>query len=657
MQISVIIVNYNVRVFLEHCLDSLARALQEVSHEIIVVDNASDDGSVEMIRHKYPNVVRIENNQNVGFGKANNQGARTAGGDILFFLNPDTVVQEDTIEKLVQYYEQQPKAGIVGCKVLNPDGTLQPACRRSFPSPWVAFTKISGLSSLFPRSRFFSRYNLSYLNPDDTHEVDAVSGACLSIRKTVFNKLGGFDEQFFMFGEDLDLCYRVKQAGWQVWYLPTTRIIHYKGESVRRSDMKEVRVFYHAMQLFVRKHFHYGIVADIFLQGAIVLREGIARLNKNKQIIFAVLIDYLFVLTAWFTGEWLRFGKSFLFPSWAYYFFLTIPPLIVIGTMAIFDGYAARKYSLSKTTGAVVLSFLIFVTLTYFFKEFAFSRFVILIAGILSIVFLVGWRQAFRFWKASTASIKRTLVVGTGKKAQLFLQKLSERNEHRYEVVGLIDSDRKNIGEKIQGIDILGCPDTITKIIDSWGVTDVIFSSDTLTYIEILSVISRSPERGVQYRLVPDSLEAIIGKTHIDELNDLPFVDIEYNVRLFSHRVVKRCLDLVVGVVLLSVLYPSARRRIRRGNEGLMTRRFSHLPKVIDGSFSLVGFQKSSNDAEMLNSLCFGKEGITGLAQVNNFNKLSGEEVAEYNVYYAKNQSLFLDLQILLKSVLLFCKE
>ena len=222
MDLSIIIVNYNVKEFLQNLLNSISKASSNISKEIIIVDNASDDGSVEMIREKFPSAQLISNNKNLGFGKANNQALKIAKGKCVLLINPDTVVSEDTFDKLIQFFENNPGAGLVGCKILNPDGSLQLACRRSFPGPWTSFCKVTGLSNLFPNSKIFARYNLTYLSEDQTYEVDAISGSFMMMRKEVYDKVGGFDEEFFMYGEDLDLCYRIQIAGHKVFYVHNT---------------------------------------------------------------------------------------------------------------------------------------------------------------------------------------------------------------------------------------------------------------------------------------------------------------------------------------------------------------------------------------------------------------------------------------------------
>ncbi|HEY7752021.1 MAG TPA: glycosyltransferase family 2 protein, partial [Ignavibacteriaceae bacterium] len=219
MDLSIIIVNYNVKEFLQNLLHSIEKASSNISKEIIIVDNASEDGSVELIKQKFSSVNMIENKTNLGFGKANNQALKIAKGEYILLINPDTIVSEDTFHTLLNFFNSNPEAGLAGCKILNPDGTLQLACRRSFPGPWTSFCKVTGLSNLFPNSKIFARYNLTYLDENLTYEVDAISGSFMMMRRDVYEKAGGFDEQFFMYGEDLDLCYRIKEVGYKVFYV------------------------------------------------------------------------------------------------------------------------------------------------------------------------------------------------------------------------------------------------------------------------------------------------------------------------------------------------------------------------------------------------------------------------------------------------------
>jgi GT2 family glycosyltransferase len=272
--LSIIIVNYNAGHYLEKCLKSVYAETKQIPFDIWVVDNNSKDESVSMVRRYFPPVKLIENKENPGFARANNQAITKSVGDYILLLNPDTLIQKNAIEKTVKFMDEHPQTGIAGCKVLNEDGTLQLACRRSIPTPGVAFFRLTGLSKLFPNSKGMAKYNLTYLNPDQANEVDAVSGAFLMIRRTVVDNIGTLDEQFFMYGEELDWCLRTKKAGWNVMYYPDAKIIHYKGECSKTNRRKAAFEFYRSMYLFHKKHFadNYNPLINIIIYAGIFLK-------------------------------------------------------------------------------------------------------------------------------------------------------------------------------------------------------------------------------------------------------------------------------------------------------------------------------------------------------------------------------------------------
>jgi len=272
--LSIIIVNYNAGHYLENCLKSVYAETKQIPFDIWVVDNNSKDASVSIIRRNFPLVNLIENKENTGFARANNDAISKCTGDYILLLNPDTLIMENAIEKMVKFLDENPQTGIAGCKVLNDDGTLQLACRRSIPAPGVAFFRLTGLSRLFPNSKGMAKYNLTYLNPDEANEVDAVSGAFLMIRRTVVDNIGKLDERFFMYGEELDWCLRTKKAGWKVMYYPDAEIIHYKGECSKSNCRKAAFEFYRSMYLFHKKHFadNYNPIINILIYAGIFLK-------------------------------------------------------------------------------------------------------------------------------------------------------------------------------------------------------------------------------------------------------------------------------------------------------------------------------------------------------------------------------------------------
>src|SRR6185369_11480141 len=298
MKLSVIIVNYNVKHFLELCLRSVQKAITGISAEIIVVDNCSADNSIDYLQPKFPAVQFIVNDENLGFAKGCNIGLRSAKGEFVLFLNPDTFVPEDCFQKCISFLESHADAGALGIKMLDGRGKFLKESKRSIPSPMTSLYKLFGLSILFPRSKVFSKYHLGDLSEHENNEVDVLAGAFMMIKKEVLDKTGGFDEIFFMYGEDVDLSYRIQQAGYKNYYFSESNILHFKGESTRKGTMNYVRMFYKAMSIFVRKHYG-GSRAGIFnalIHAAIWIRAGFTAIGSFIRRIGLPLIDAALIL-------------------------------------------------------------------------------------------------------------------------------------------------------------------------------------------------------------------------------------------------------------------------------------------------------------------------------------------------------------------------
>ncbi|PKL49870.1 MAG: glycosyltransferase family 2 protein [Planctomycetes bacterium HGW-Planctomycetes-1] len=273
-KLSIIVVNFNAEKFLKKCLASIYAETKNISFDVWVVDNNSSDMSVPMVHRDFLQVNLIENKENLGFAKACNQAIIKCTGDYILLLNPDTLILESAIEKTVKFMDADPTIGICGCRVLNEDMTLQLACRRSIPTPGVAFFRLAGLSKLFPKSKIMAEYNLTYLDEDKNQRVDAVSGAFLMMRRNVIDSIGLLDERFFMYGEELDYCIRTKGAGWNIMYYSNAKIIHYKGECSKYNSRKAFLEFYRSMYLFHKKHFaiNYNPIINIIIYIGIALK-------------------------------------------------------------------------------------------------------------------------------------------------------------------------------------------------------------------------------------------------------------------------------------------------------------------------------------------------------------------------------------------------
>lgn len=293
MHLSVIILNYNVRYFLEQCVLSVQKALQNIDGEIIVIDNFSIDDSCQMIKQRFPDVKLIENKMNFGFPKGNNIGVAEAKGEYICILNPDTVVAEDTFDKVLEFAKTKINLGIVGCKLIDGTGNFLPECKRGVPTPWVALTKIFSLYKLFPKSPLFNKYYAQHLSENESGEVDILVGAFMVVKRELYLQIGGFDENCFMYSDDIDLSYLVKKAGFKNYYFHETSVIHYKGESAVR-DEKYVKRFSEAMQFFYKKHFGGSWFFDVFMKVGIfffVLFKKSQQKDSKGDVNFYLLIS------------------------------------------------------------------------------------------------------------------------------------------------------------------------------------------------------------------------------------------------------------------------------------------------------------------------------------------------------------------------------
>jgi hypothetical protein len=719
--VSVVIVNYNVREFLRQCLLSLQKALASLAAEIFVVDNASTDGSVEMMRREFPEVKLITNRENLGFAAANNQALRQASGRLVVLLNPDTVVQEDTFVAIRDFMERHPDTGMVGCKILNPDGTLQLACRRSFPTPWVAFTRLSGLSRLFPKSRWFGRYNLTYLPEDETAEVEAISGSFMAVRREALAQVGTLDEDFFLYGEDLDWCFRMRQRGWKIHYFPGTQIVHFKGESAKQSGLDNLRLFYQAMGLFVRKHFHpaspagfskrkpvngpsgkrpFRVGSGLFLvsywllQLAIWIRAAIALAQSLARQLGAPITDLALMQLSMLAAVWLRFERTDVFGN-----FLIVDVVysfIWLVCLALFGCYRRSPYSSSQAFAAAAIGFFINASLTYFFNQYAFSRAVVLIAGVMNILLLSAWRLAVKVlhhlglgpFKASamrdrTLFGERTLIVGDFASDGALVEKLKTNMNGNYDLVGLVSLDADEVGKSYFGLPVL----TSLGRLEDWlhaektaparrkRIQQIIFSTQRIPFGRILEVMLRSREAGqrLSFKLVPSHLDVIIGKSGIDQVTEVPLLEIENRLAKFWPALAKKIFDVALAGFSLLVLAPlvlimwpflgklrshviltPAGRQIRLWQFSRRGRfaKWPWLLTILSGKLSWVGLEIPSDSESVVSKTGIDLPlGLTGLAQINRRTQLSQEEKNRLYLYYVTHYSPLLDLEILFRKM------
>ncbi|TKJ38390.1 hypothetical protein CEE37_12790 [candidate division LCP-89 bacterium B3_LCP] len=527
VDITVVIVNFNVRPFLDQCLQSIQKACGGLTVEIIVVDNASGDDSVEFVKGHYPDVILIENGENVGFAKANNQAFNIANGEAVLILNPDSFVQEDTLQILFDSLKSSKFIGAVGPKIIMPDGRFEPRSMRGFPTPWAAFSYLSGLASLFPRSPVFSRYLLTHRDPDREHEVDALSGSCMMVRRTLLEELDGFDGDYFMYGEDLDLCYRIRKKGYRVLYNPQTQIVHFKGESTRRSNIDKGYYFHQAMRLFVEKNLA-GSVSH-FARGLITLgfffQDVEKKLAKLFQNIAVPCVDLLLLNIFALTGYWIRFGNPVFDP--VIWLVISIFSVFYLASGFYFGIYGARKFSGRKALYSAVVSAIVASTFTYFFRQWAFSRFVVLWFGILMMLSMPGWRILFRNFvrKKSKSAVRsfikrKTLIVGTDKLGRRIGDQLSCNPKSELEPVGYVDFSEDGAGKIISGIPVIGHVGELDRLIGLEGIQEVVFSTAEVPYERIIRLIQSLNNQKLNFKIIPSQ--------NGDERDEITFLRLEF---------------------------------------------------------------------------------------------------------------------------------
>ena len=636
--ISVIIVNYNVKDYLLQCLRSLNASVGSVTTEVIVVDNDSHDGSVEELQPLFSSVRWIALDENIGFGRANNVGLEHASGRYVLYLNPDTIIGADTLSVMCKFLDEHPKTGIAGCKVLNPDGSFQVACRRGLPTPWVSFCKLFGLQRLFPSSKLFAGYNLTYLPVDATYAVDALIGAFMVGRTELMRSLGGFDPAFFMYGEDIDLCYRVQQAGFDVTYVHTTSIVHYKGESTKRSSINEVRVFYDAMEIFAKKHFGGSRIFLAFLRLGIGVRAVLARAMRKRREIITWLLDMLALNTALLAATSVRFDGPFGFPEYAYPLVQIVVTLVATFSLVAVGEYVEYRPTVRRSIVGLLVTFFVLSSLTYFFKEYAFSRGVVLMTIGFTAVVMTLLRGVVALREGSRAvATRRVLLVGCTPHAERIAQELATAENRHTELVGIV-ATTSFTSETFAGLRIVGDATYLARILDATGAQEVILTDPTVSKERIMELMIACSGYRARFHLATDYDDVITARIINDVAGVEPTVSLPPLLR-FRNRVAKRFLDVTLALLVLTLSVPGL---ILPGVRRAMPTWFD----VLRGRRSVVGLYPDGKTRST------GRMGVTGLAHISSPKRLSSAAVSQLNDYYIESYTLALDIEIILKHLL-----
>ena len=646
MKLSIVIVNYNVKYFLEQCLHSVQKACQGIDSEIFVVDNNSVDGSVKMIREKFSEVHLIENKENRGFSFANNQAIRKAKGDYILLLNPDTIVEDETLQKIVRFMDDHPDAGGLGVKMLDGKGKFLPESKRGLPSPSVAFFKIFGLSALFPRSKMFGKYHLGYLDREKIHTVDVLSGACMLLRKKVLDVIGLLDETFFMYGEDIDLSYRITKAGYKNYYFPETRIIHYKGESTKKSSLNYVFMFYNAMIIFANKHFSQKNIRSysFLINIAIYLRAFISILNRFFSRILLPFLDTILIFTGIFyiKNYWER---TFIIPAGGHFpeefvlIALLLYILIWLISVYLSGGYDKPISILKIIQGIFTGTIIILVVYSLLNEHYRFSRAIIILGAVWGMIAMLGMRFILQLFDSKNFRIgveknKRFVIVGEIEEAERvsgLLQKtfmnpgfigLVSYHAHKYNVNGFIG----HLGQ-------------IKEIITIHKVDEIIFCSKDIPANVIIDKMSDLKDEQVDYKIAPPESLSIIGSNSINTSGDLYVIDIN-TITKISNRRNKRMLDILLSFSLLA-FYPAILFIVKKPI-GLLRNIFS----VLFGFKSWVGYSSRRLSDLHLPEI---RKGVLNPEDAFNGKEIPEEANTRLNLMYARDYKLSNDATIIIK--------
>jgi len=645
MKLSIIIVNYNVKHFLEQCLHSVYASVISEDYEVFVVDNNSVDGSCAMVKHKFPKVKLIENKENVGFAKANNQAIRIASGKYMLLLNPDTLVEENSFDKIVSFMDSHPDAGGLGVKMINGKGEFLPESKRGLPTPMVSFFKIFGLAKLFPNSRRFGQYHLSYLNKDEISKVDVLSGAFMLLRKTVLDKIGLLDEAFFMYGEDIDLSYRITQVGYNNYYYPNTTIIHYKGESTKKGSINYVIVFYKAMLIFAKKHFagrNAGLLIFI-INIAIYFRATLAIFNRLIKKLIVPAIDAILFTASFFAITFLwAYNKYGVFDAYPEYFLKIALPvfwLIWMLSLVFAGGYDKPLKFKNLFNGMILGSLLILLIYSLLPEHFRFSRAVIVLVSLSTMIVIPIIRYilnltGLQIFKISLPGRKR--IVFVGKKDEIGrIEELILQVGLKPQIVGYVSPCNTEVDA-----DYLGSIEQLNEIIKIHKVDEIIFCSKDIEARHIIRNMLRMADEKIDFKIAgPDSV-SVIGSNSINTPGELYSVDIN-SIAKPENRRKKRLVDLVIGGGLL-IFSPVI---IWFGKKPF--RFLCNIVKVIVGIKTFVGYY---NHEELNNTeLPSLRPSIISPADRYKMKDISLSVLERSNIMYAKDYKLMTDITIIFK--------
>jgi GT2 family glycosyltransferase len=644
-KLSIIIVNYNVKHFIEQCLISVFNACANIQAEVFVVDNNSVDGSCAMIKERFQKVKLIENKKNVGFSSANNQAIKKAQGQYILLLNPDTVVEEDTFEKCIQFMDSNIDAGGLTVKMIDGKGNFLPESKRALPTPTVSFYKIFGFTRLFPKSKRFARYYLGHLNENKTSAIEILPGAFMLLRKKTLDKTGILDEDYFMYGEDIDLSYRITQAGYKNFYYPETTIIHYKGESTKKGSLNYVYVFYKAMIIFAQKHFsHKNAKAFSFLINlAIYFRALLAIISRFTKNVLLPLVDFITIFLAYYFIEpiWenYKFQGSGKYPDEFLKF--AVPSYILIWLISIwFNGGYSKQIRFYKLLRGIGIGTIFILAIYALLPEtLRFSRALILV-GTLMTVFITSFNRwiahhiNFIPQKFKRNRKLRIILVGLQEEINR-VEKIIDEAEIKPLVVGKVSPSEVTYDSYH-----IGAMNQIEEIIQIHKIDEIVFCAKDIASNQIISSMLQLASYNLDYKIAqPDTL-SIIGSNSIETAGELYSVEIN-SISNPNNIRNKRLFDIISSLFIL-ILSPFILLFFK-----IPFNLINNSVNVLLGSKTWIGYAtKSAVNIEHLPKI---KEGILTPLEAGSKKDVTEAFIKNANLAYAKNYHFLTDLNILLK--------
>jgi len=642
MKLSVIIVNYNVKYFLEQCLISVIKALKEMHSEILVVDNASADGSCQRVKLRFPEVKLIENKTNFGFSYANNQAIRLSTGEYILLLNPDTVVEEDTFQKCISFMDNHPDAGSLSVKMIDGKGRFLPASKRALPSPMVSFYKIFGLSRLFPKSKVFSRYHVGYLDENQTHEIEILPGAYMFMRKSALDKVGLLDESFFMYGEDIDLSYRILKGGYKNYYFPETTIIHYKGESTKKGSINYVLVFYKAMMIFARKHFtrKNASLYILLIYIAIYFRAFLSLSKRLFNRLILPLIDasimlggFAVILPFW---EKAKFHSTNNYPEELVSLLVATYIAVWIITSWFLGAYDKPQKLFASAKGIGIGTLVILAGYALLPDTMRFSRAIILLSAAWSLLFAQSFRFILGFFRKdyfpSLRKKKRIAIVGGANETQRVMEIIQQTG------IDSIFLGQISPTSEITNPNQIATLEQLPEFVRINNVDEVIFCGGDVSSQQIIKYMLTLVPVGIDYKIAPPDSLSVIGSNSINTSGDLTSVDISA-ISKPENRRNKWLFDMASSLILIA-LFPFTLLFAKKPIN-IIAKSFG----VIFGKYSWIGYV---NYQGIENSgLPKIRKGVYPPINTSLSKETSVETIEKINILYAKNYSVANDFLLM----------